>query len=70
MPTKMKQILDPYSQWNMVPDNEPVVVLRAEDWRRVMELSIVRDLSDPMGKLLFDWACEMREYHIENDIPF
>lgn len=68
--TKGEQILDQHSRWNQAPNNEPIFVLRAEDWRRVMALAIVRDGTDPMQKLLFDWATAMKEYHDENDIPF
>lgn len=70
MPTKMEQILDPYSRWNQTPNDEPVVVLRAEEWRRVIALAIVKERTDPMGNLLLQWGLQMKQYYDENDIPF
>lgn len=68
--TKTQLILDPYSVWNQSANDEPLVILRSEDWRRVMALAIVKDSKDPAFKVLFEAALKLKKYHEENDIPF
>lgn len=72
MSTKVQQILDPYSLWNTLPNDEPVFVLRAEDWRYVMLLALnSKDKGSHMSmQSLYAQAVEMKQYHDDNDIPF
>lgn len=68
--TKAEMILDPHSVWNQVANNEPLVILRSEDWRRVMALAIVKESCDPAHKILFEAALALKQYFEDNDIPF
>lgn len=69
--TKSQMILDPYSVWNQAGNNEPLVILRSNDWREVMAIALIKeDIKDPAFKILFEAALKLKEYHDENDIPF
>jgi hypothetical protein len=72
MTTKAQQILDLHSAWNQAPNDEPVFVIRCDDWRYVMFLAL--NSKDKGGnrcmQALFKQALEMKKYHDENDIPF
>lgn len=68
--TKSQLILDPYSVWNQAHINEPLVILRSDDWRRVMEIALVKESCDPAFMILFNAALKLKAYHDENDIPF
>lgn len=72
MSTKAQQVLDPYSRWNASANDEPVFVLRAEDWRYVMLLAL--NAKDKGGHMsmpsLYAQAVEMKAYSDENTIPF
>lgn len=69
MPTKVQQILNPKSDWNQAPNEEPVFVVRANNWRAAMFLALIVDGKDAR-KFAFDAALELKKYHDENDIPF
>jgi len=72
MTTKVQQVLDPWSVWNQAPNDEPLFILKAEEWRYVMLLAL--NSKDKGGRMsmqeLYDKAVAMKKYHDENDIPF
>jgi hypothetical protein len=72
MPTKQEWILNPHSPWNAAPNNEPVMVIRADQWRYVMLLAL--NTKDKGGWTsmpeLYKQAVEMKKYFEDNDIPF
>lgn len=70
MSTKIEQVLNVQSAWNQAPNDEPVFVVRAEDWSIIMRAALSGDPSTPWRKMLFDHAIEMRAYDKDNDIPF
>lgn len=68
--TKQQQILDPHSDWNQAANDEPVFVIRAVNWKAaILVASLVKD-DNGSSIALFESALAMREYHIDNDIPF
>lgn len=71
MPTKVQQILDPWSTWNQAHNTEPVFVVKAEDWRYVMLMAV--NSKDKAGRMspqqLIDYALEMKKWHDENNVP-
>jgi hypothetical protein len=72
MPTKQEQILDRWSTWNVTPNEGPVFVLRADDWRFVM---LIAGFTDRQGgrtsaTQLIECALKMKEWSDANDIPF
>lgn len=72
MSTKVQQILDPWSTWNQAHNNEPVFVVKAEDWRFILLFAALT--TDKGGRTspqqLIDQALAMKKWHDENDIPF
>ena len=66
MSTKAQQILDPHSAWNQAPNDEPVFVLRASQWREVFFMAV----RGPFDRTLHDAAMKMKEFSDDNDIPF
>lgn len=69
MSTKVQQILDPHSDWNQAPNDEPVFVLRANNWRAAMYLALIVE-GEKARQIAFDAALELKNYHEDNDIPF
>ena len=67
--TKDQQILDPKSDWNQAPGDEPVFVVRANNWRAAMYLALIVE-GKAARKMAFDAALELKRYHEENNIPF
>jgi hypothetical protein len=72
MTTKVHEILNPYSTWNSLNDNEPIYIVRTEDWRLVMYFAINTSAKDGYTSMpnLLDTALKMKEWHDANDIPF
>lgn len=68
--TKNDQILNPKSDWNQAHTDEPVFVIRANNWKAAMALAVilVRNNAEETG--LIDAVLAMREYHKNSDIPF
>lgn len=66
MTTKAQQITQVNSDWNQAPNDEPVLVLRASQWQEVLFMAV----RGKFNKELHEKAQQMREYHLDNDIPF
>jgi len=69
MSTKAQQILDPQSDWNQTPNEEPVFVLRALNWKAALIVAAMAKDSRTSQEMM-DVALAMRKYHTETDIPF
>lgn len=69
--TKNEQILDPNSDWNKAEDNEPIFVVRANNWRAVIFLAATVK-SDEATWLCLNQAEAMKTWHLDgdDDIPF
>jgi hypothetical protein len=63
---KAQEIIDPNSAWNRTPNEEPVFVLRASDWREVFFMAV----RGPFNRALHDYAMKMKAFSDDNDIPF
>jgi len=70
MSTKAQQVLDPQSDWNQAGNDEPVFVLRANNWRAALLLIAVTKGDNRTVDDLLETALAMRKWHIENDIPY
>lgn len=70
--SKKEQMLDPKSDWNQAPMGEPVFVLRALNWKAALVVIglIAKDDGNRTVEDLPETALAMRDYNIENDIPF
>lgn len=72
MSTKGEHLLMQYGPWNAAPLDEPVLIVRAEDWRLVLAMAAVA--TDKGGRMtaqeLLAQAVEMKAYSDENTIPF
>lgn len=68
--TKAALILDPFSPWNQAPNDEPVCVVRASEWREVLFMALrMKPNTEPYRKM-YATAMRMKAYSDENDIPF
>lgn len=68
--TKVEQILDPRSDWNLAEDDEPIFVIRANNWKGAMMLALL-SRNDPASDMMYEIAAKMREWFKRNeDIPF
>jgi hypothetical protein len=65
--TKNEQILDPRSDWNQAADDEPVFIIRANNWKAALLVAMLipGDAAEKVG--LTDSALDMREYHESAD---
>lgn len=68
--TKNQQILDPKSDWNLAKPDEPVFVIRANNWRAALMIAcLVRESKNVVESGYMDTALAMRAYNAD-DIPF
>ncbi len=71
MSTKAQQILDRFSDWNQTPNDEPVFVLRAINWKAALiVVALCNDNPNCTKEELLQVALDMKRYSNENDIPF
>lgn len=68
--TKQEQILDPHSDWNQATNDEPVFVIRANNWKAAMIVACMIKEDNATSIAMFETAAAMRAYHLDNDIPF
>ncbi len=68
--TKQQQVLNPHSDWNQAANDEPVFVIRANNWKAALIVAALAKDDNGSAKALIDTALAMREYHLDNDIPF
>lgn len=66
--TKNEAILDPQSDWNQAHDDEPLFVVRANNWRAVIFLAALAKNSAASAMAL-NHAERMKAYSDEDDIP-
>lgn len=64
--TKNEYILDPKSDWNLAADDEPVFVVRANNWRAIIFLAALVTNNDSTGWCL-NVAERMRAWYCEED---
>jgi hypothetical protein len=69
MTTKAQMILDQQSDWNQAPNDEPIFVVRANNWRAVIFLAALVK-NDAATAMCLNHAEHMKQYNDENDIPF
>lgn len=69
--TKNEAILDPRSDWNLAADDEPVFVVRANNWRAVIFLAALVK-NDAATAMALNHAERMRAWCCDEDdkIPF
>ena len=69
--TKNEQILDPNSDWNKAEGDEPIFVVRANNWRAVIFLAALIKV-DQGTWLCLNNAEAMKRWHCDDDddIPF
>ena len=69
--TKNEAILDPQSDWNLAADDEPVFVVRANNWRAVIFLAALAK-NDAATAMCLNAAERMRAWSCDEDdkIPF
>ena len=71
--TKNEAILDPRSDWNQAEDNEPIFVVRANNWRAVIFLAALVK-NDEATAMCLNHAERMKRWHdaevSDDDIPF
>lgn len=71
--TKNEQILDPQSDWNRAENNEPVFVVRANNWRAVIFLAALVK-NDASTAMCLNHAERMKAWNdnggCDDDIPF
>jgi hypothetical protein len=69
--TKNEQILDPNSDWNRADNDEPIFVVRANNWRAVVFLAALIK-GDDATWLCLNNAEAMKRWHLDgdDDIPF
>lgn len=70
MSTKGAQIINPQSDWNQAPNEEPVFVLRAVNWKAALILIALTKSNNRTSDELLATAMAMKKYHDDNDIPF
>jgi hypothetical protein len=68
--TKAQQILDPHSDWNQTPNDEPIYILRAVNWKPVLVLAALVKGDNRAVDAMLETAMKMRDYDRDNDIPF
>lgn len=64
--TKNEAILDPKSDWNLADDNEPVFVVRANNWRAVIFLAALVTSAEGTA-MCMNHAERMRSYHLDRE---
>lgn len=69
MYTKNEQILDPQSDWNQAANDEPVFIVRANNWRAVLFLAAIVKAAGAT-EMCLNHMEEMKAFHEGNDIPF
>lgn len=69
--TKNEYILDPRSDWNTCGGDEPVFVVRANNWRAIIFLAAMVK-SEEATAMCLNAAEAMRAWHLDDDddIPF
>lgn len=67
--TKNELILDPFSPWNMACTDEPLLIVRSEDWKTVVFLAALQ-LNNERTVQYLNSAEALKKWHDENDIPF
>jgi hypothetical protein len=67
--TKNELILDPFSPWNQANGDEPLLIIRAEDWKVVLFLAALQNNNERTIQYALS-AEALKKWHDENDIPF
>lgn len=68
--TKAQQILNRHSDWNQTPNDEPVFVIRAVNWKAVLALAGMVKGDNACLDAMIETAIAIRDYTRDNDIPF
>jgi hypothetical protein len=67
--TKNELVLDPFSPWNQAHNDEPLLIIRAEDWKIAVFLAALQTNNDKTVHYL-NSAEALKRWHDDNDIPF